>query len=103
MRSQLVGYPQYSDNAVGTARLKNEEVPRGDINTHTRKVSLLVKRQPKSSLLSRPLHTTLLDLVHAVNEVIDDEQLIVATVAHLVNTHRVRLTGTFKNTTLVIV
>ncbi len=38
-----------------------------------------------------------------MNEVFDDEQLVVATIAYLVNTHRVRLTGTFKNTTLVIV
>jgi hypothetical protein len=38
-----------------------------------------------------------------VNEVIDDERVVVATIAHLVNTHRVRLTGTFKNTTIVIV
>jgi hypothetical protein len=52
---------------------------------------------------SRPIHTTLLDLVWAVNEVTDDEQLAVATIAHLVNTHQVRLTGTFKNATLVVV
>ena len=45
--------------------------------------------------------TTLLDLVQAVNEVSGDEQFVVGTVAHLVNTHLVRLTGTFKYPALV--
>lgn len=48
------------------------------------------------------IHTTLLDLVWAVSQVTQDEQAIVATVAHVVNSGRARLTGTFKDARLVI-
>jgi hypothetical protein len=48
------------------------------------------------------IQTTLLNIVWAINEVTDDDQLVVATVAHMINSGRARLTGTFKNTRLII-
>jgi hypothetical protein len=48
------------------------------------------------------IHTTLLALVQAVNQVTEDDRLVVATVTHLVNNGRARLTGTFKNSRLII-
>lgn len=48
------------------------------------------------------IHTTLLDLVWEVSQVTNDDQLVAATVAHLVNSGRARLTGTFKNARLRI-
>lgn len=48
-----------------------------------------------------PLQTTLLDLVRAVNEVTDDEQLVTAIVAQLVNSGQARLMGTFKHTGMI--
>lgn len=48
-----------------------------------------------------PIHTTLLDLVRAVNEVTDDEQLVIATVVQLVNSGQARLIGTFKNARMI--
>ena len=47
-------------------------------------------------------HTTLLDLVQAVNRVTEDDRLVAATVAHLVNSGQARLTGTFKDRKVVI-
>jgi hypothetical protein len=53
---------------------------------------------------TRPcLHTTLLDLVWTINQVTDDDRQVVATVAHLINSGQVRLTGTFKHTRQIIV
>ena len=49
------------------------------------------------------INTTLLDLVWAVNQVTDDDQLVAATVAHMVNNGQARLTGTFKNARLIVV
>jgi len=103
MRQQAVSNSQSSNKAAEVSQLYNEWGPRVEKHTYTRDASLPVKVRSKLSSLSYPLHTTLLDLICAVNEVIDDEQLVVATIAHLVNTHRVRLTGTFKNTTIVII
>jgi hypothetical protein len=40
--------------------------------------------------------TTLLDLVTAVNEVANNEDEVIATVVHLVNSGLVRLCGTFR-------
>jgi hypothetical protein len=40
--------------------------------------------------------TTLLDLVTAVNEVSNNEDEVIATVVHLVNSGAVRLCGTFR-------
>ena len=99
---QHIGKPQSFHNATGTPRLNRWMRP---VKNHksTHDASVPVQVRAKFSALSRPLQTTLLDLVWAVNEVTDDEQLVVVTIAHLVNTHRVRLTGTFKNATLVIV
>ena len=48
------------------------------------------------------IHTTLLDLVQAVNRVTEDDRLVVAAVAHLVNSGQARLTGTFKGRKVVI-
>ena len=103
MRQQAVRNSQSSSNAAETSQLDNEWGPRVKNHTYTRDASLPVKAWSKPSTLTCPLQTTLLDLICAVNEVIDDERLVIATVAHLVNTHRVRLTGTFKNTTIVII
>jgi hypothetical protein len=102
MRQQAVSNSQSANNAAEASQLNNEWGPRVDNHTHTRIASLPAKAWSKPSTLACPLQTTLLDVICAVNEMIDDEQLVVATVAHLVNTHRVRLTGTFKNTTIVI-
>ena len=48
------------------------------------------------------IQTTLLDLVWAVSQVTSDDRLVAATVAHLVNSGRARLTGTFKNARLIV-
>ena len=48
------------------------------------------------------IQTTLLDLVQAVNQLTDDDQVVVATIAHLVNSGQARLTGTFKNARVII-
>lgn len=103
MIQQHTDNPQSSRSAAGAPRLSNGWVRPVKNRKHTRDASVPVKVRAKFSVLSRPLHTTLLDLVRAVNEVTDDEQLVVAAIAHLMNTHRVRLTGTFKNTAIVIV
>ena len=44
------------------------------------------------------LDTCLLPLVQAVGREVEDDELVVAIVANLVNTHSVRLQGTFKGT-----
>ena len=62
--------------------------------THTTVKPMLQKR-------SR-IHTTLLDLVQAVNQYTTDDQLVAATVAHLVNSGRAQLTGTFKGRRIMI-
>jgi len=100
---QQTGNMRSAGSIAGVPLLSNGWVPRRETRKNTGEPGVPAKVQTKVSPLSRPIHTTLLDLVRAVNDVIDDEQVVVATVAHLVNTHRVRLTGTFKNTTLVIV
>ncbi len=50
------------------------------------------------------IHTTLLDLVQVVNQVTadEDDRLVAATVAHMVNSGQVQLTGTFKGKRVVI-
>ena len=48
------------------------------------------------------IHTTLLDLVRALNGVTDNDRLVVATATHLVNFGHTRLTGSFKNGRVVI-
>ena len=57
--------------------------------------------EPPSTVPStkkEPLATTLLDLVSAVSDVSDNEREVIATVAHMILTGRVRLTGCFRNT-----
>ena len=49
------------------------------------------------------IDTTLLDLVWAVSQTTDDDKAVAETVAHLINSRRARLTGTFKNARLIIV
>ena len=44
---------------------------------------------------------TLLELVHVLNEVTDDDREVVATATFLVNSGRVRLCGNFANATIV--
>ena len=43
-------------------------------------------------------HTTLLDLVWAINRETTDERQVVTTVAQLINSGQVQLIGTFRNT-----
>ena len=45
---------------------------------------------------SRVTQTTLLELVHAVSEVVSDEREIVATIVDLLESGRARLTGNFR-------
>ena len=44
-----------------------------------------------------PQPTTLLDLVWAIREVADDDREVVATVLHMLESGRIRLTGNFRN------
>lgn len=48
------------------------------------------------------IHTTLFDLVQAVNQYTTDDRLVAATVAHLVNTGRTQLTGNLKGRRIMI-
>jgi hypothetical protein len=48
------------------------------------------------------IHTTLLELVQAINSMTDDDTQVVATVVYLINSGRARLTGTFQNVRLII-
>lgn len=48
------------------------------------------------------IETTLLDLVQAVNQVITDDRLVAATVAHVVNSRHAELMGNFKGKRLII-
>ena len=57
---------------------------------------------PGSRQQTTVIHTTLLELVQAINSMIDDDTQVVATIVHLINSGRVQLTGTFKNTRLII-
>lgn len=49
------------------------------------------------------IHTTLLDLVWAVSQVVEDDRLVAATVAHMVNNGQARLVGTFKEARIIVV
>jgi hypothetical protein len=60
------------------------------------------KSRPAPRCQPSRLDTTLLDLVWAVNQVTEDEQLVVATVMHLVNSGQARLIGTFKGTQVIV-
>jgi hypothetical protein len=46
-------------------------------------------------LQTEPMATTLLELVRALSEVTEDDREVVATVQHMLETGRVRLTGNF--------
>jgi hypothetical protein len=46
-------------------------------------------------LQTEPVATTLLELVRALGEVTEDDREVVATVRHMLETGRVRLTGNF--------
>ena len=48
------------------------------------------------------IHTTLLDLVHAINQVTDDDRQVTAVVTHLINSGQARLTGTFKGRRVIV-
>jgi hypothetical protein len=45
-----------------------------------------------------PLHVTLLELVEAVGDVTDSDLEVVATVIHMLENGRVRLSGSFRET-----
>lgn len=47
-------------------------------------------------LQSEPLSTTLLELVRAISEITSNDREVVATVQHMLETGRVRLTGNFR-------
>lgn len=49
-----------------------------------------------------PTHTTMLELVWAESEVTKDDELVVQSVAQVVNSGRVRLMGTFKSRRVII-
>jgi hypothetical protein len=78
--------------------LNNDHVPRVEYLQEEAKANRQAKVSAQLFPLSPPLHTTLLDLVWAVNKVTDDEQMVIATVAQLVNSGQARLIGTFKHT-----
>ncbi len=48
------------------------------------------------------IHTTLLDLLGALNGLTDSDNLVVAAATHLVNDGHTRLTGSVKNGRVVI-
>ena len=48
------------------------------------------------ALAQEPLQVTLLELVQAVGDVTSDDAEVVATVLHLIETGRVRLSGIFR-------
>ncbi len=57
----------------------------------------------KISARTRPrIHTTLLDLIRALNGVTNNDRLVVATATHLVNFGHTRRTGSLKNGRVVI-
>ncbi len=57
----------------------------------------------KVNIRQRPrIHTTLLDLVKALNGLTDNNRLVVATATHLVNIGHMRRTGSFKYGRVVI-
>ncbi len=57
----------------------------------------------KVTTRQRPrFHTTLQDLVRALNRLTDNERLVVPKATHLVNFGHTRLTGSFKNGRVVI-
>jgi len=58
--------------------------------------------RPLYPRLPRRFQTTLLELVWAVGQFSNDDRLVAATVAHLVNSGRARLTGTFKNVRWIV-
>lgn len=51
----------------------------------------------------RVLNTTLLELVWAVSDVVQDDKIVALTVADIVNSGNARLTGTFKGARMIII
>jgi len=100
MRRQQMNNTQLPHHAVWVPRLRNGGAREESFRTRS-EAARFARVGARSSALARPLYTTLLDGVQAVHEVSDDEQVVVGTVAHLVNMHLVRLTGTFKYPALV--
>jgi hypothetical protein len=52
--------------------------------------------QIESAALHEPLSLTLLELVEAVNDVTSNDDEVVATVRHMLQTGRIRLCGNFR-------
>ena len=52
----------------------------------------------KPAVPHEPLHVTLLELVEAVGDVTDNDLEVVATVIHMLENGRVRLSGSFRET-----
>jgi hypothetical protein len=63
----------------------------GDIHPHSQ------ERLPEYGHADSVETPTLLSLIEAINEVTDDDQEIIATVAHLLSSGRVRLRGHFQD------
>ena len=59
-------------------------------------MSAAPSRMVDEGLLTAPRATTLLELVRTLGEVTDDDREVVATVVHMLQTGRVRLTGSFR-------
>jgi hypothetical protein len=81
--------------------LNKDHAPRVEYLQEEAKANRQTKVSAQLFPPSPPLHTTLLDLVRAVNEMTDDEQVVIATVAQLVNSGQARLIGTFKNARMI--
>ena len=62
----------------------------GDIHPHSK------ERTPEYGHVDSVETPTLLSLIEAINEVTDDDQEVIATVAHLLSSGRVRLRGHFQ-------
>ncbi len=79
---------------------------RGAKESLIREGKLMASKYNTSSKVNTPkrprIHTTLLDLLGAVNGLTDSDNLVVAAATHLVNDGHTRLTGSVKNGRVVI-
>lgn len=81
-----------------TTLLRGLDEPTAEDSTHT---EIFQSGSPESiPECGQPSHTeepTLLSLIEAINEVTDDDQEVIATVAHLLSSGRVRFRGHFQD------
>jgi len=90
---------------TSTRKNKGETPSRHQGQIHNVVVSRLACTREGSVPVRQPpvLDTCLLHLVQAVGNEVEDDGLVAAIVANLVNTHVVRLQGAFKGARLLIV